>query len=157
MDKQEVVGRRTAARRRLLAAIAGRDEQAMTTLEVCGRWTVKAVLAHVSGWSRWDLETISALRAGEPADLSALDDIDGFNDRLVAERSNWTVAQILDEMQQVEAAMNRLIDDLPAESLSVPAPLTCRYWDTLADWLLIAWWHEEEHAAEFEAWQAQAG
>jgi hypothetical protein len=153
MNREEIIGRRAAARRRLLAAVEGWDEEAMTTAGVCGRWTALEVLAHVSGWARWDLETISALLAGEEADLSVLDDLDGFNDRLVAERSGWTVAHVLDEMAEVEAATNRFIAGLPEESLLGPAPFVCRYWQTLADWLLVAWEHEEEHAAELEACQ----
>jgi hypothetical protein len=155
MDKAEVLRRRTTARRRLLAAVDGLDEDVLTRAKVCGHWSFEEVLAHLSGWSRWDFETISALQAGESADLSPLDDIDGFNDRVVAERSGWTVRQILDEMKEVEAAMNRLIADQPEASLSAPAPHICRYWNTLADWLLVASWHEEEHAAELEAWQTQ--
>jgi hypothetical protein len=157
MDKQEILKRRTAARRRLLSALEGWDEKSMMTVAVCGRWTVQEVLAHVSGWARWDLETISALLGGEDAELSILDDVDGFNDRLVAERSGWTVAHILDEMAEVEAATNRLIADLPEESLLGPAPFVCRYWQTLAEWLLVAWEHEEEHAAELEAWWRGGG
>jgi hypothetical protein len=153
MDKAEVLRRRATARRRLLAALDGFDEDSLTRDKVCGHWTVEEVLAHVSGWSRWDFETITALRAGESADLSPLDDIDRFNDQVVTERSGWTVGQILDEMKEVKAAMNRLIADLPEETIAAPAPHICQYWETLADWLLVASWHEEEHAAELEAWQ----
>jgi hypothetical protein len=116
MDREEILSRRAAASARQLAVFDGWDEETMTTAAVCGPWTAFDLLAHVCGWARWDLETISALLAGEDTDLSVLDDVDGFNDRLVTERRGWTVAQVLDEMAQVEAATNRFIGALPEES-----------------------------------------
>jgi hypothetical protein len=157
MSREEIIGRRVAARRRLLAAVEGCDEETMTTARVCGRWTARDVLAHVSGWARWDLETIRALLAGEDAELAVLDDVDGFNDRLVTERGGWSVERVLEEMEEIEAATNQFIADLPEERLLGSAPFVCQYWRTLADWLLVAWEHEEEHAAELETWRASKG
>jgi len=83
------------AREELLAAIEGLSETEMTMLPVAGVWTIKDILAHISGWAAWDLAGIGTILAGERPDFSAIQDVDTFNGRLVAERSTWSLDQVL--------------------------------------------------------------
>ncbi len=95
MDKREMLEHLIRAREELLAAIEGLSETEMTMLPVAGVWTIKDILAHISGWAAWDLAGIGNILAGERPDFSAIQDVDTFNGRLVAERSTWSLDQVL--------------------------------------------------------------
>ena len=95
MDKREMLEHLIRAREELLAAIEGLSETEMTMLPVAGVWTIKDILAHISGWAAWDLAGIGTILAGERPDFSAIQDVDTFNGRLVAERSTWSLDQVL--------------------------------------------------------------
>ena len=100
MDKREMLEHLIRAREELLAAIEGLSETEMTMLPVAGVWTIKDILAHISGWTAWDLAGIGTILAGERPDFSAIQDVDTFNGRLVAERSTWSLDQVLAEMEE---------------------------------------------------------
>jgi len=100
VDKREMLEHLTGAREELLAAIEGLSETEMTMLPVAGVWTIKDILAHIGGWAAWDLAGIRTILAGERPDFSAIQDVDTFNGRLVAERSTWSLDQVLAEMEE---------------------------------------------------------
>lgn len=155
MDKQGVLEHLAEARAALLAAIGGLAEADMTALPVAGEWTIKDILAHVSGWAAWDLAGVEGVLAGEPPDFfSAIQDVDTFNARLVAERREWTLGRVLAEMADTHAALRELLATMPDEDVFRIGRFQGPYWDNLGGWLQVAWEHEEEHAAQIRAWRA---
>ncbi|MBM4431275.1 MAG: ClbS/DfsB family four-helix bundle protein [Chloroflexi bacterium] len=157
MDKRLVLNRLAGARAHLLVAVEGLSQIQMTALSISGFWTLREVLAHIGGWAAWDLRTIRAIQQGEHPDLSAIQEVDGFNARLVSERSQWSLEQILAEMAEAHAATQQLVDGLSDQELFGVGPFGGPYWDTLAEWLQIAWEHEEEHAVQIVTWRAHWG
>jgi hypothetical protein len=156
MDKQGVLEHLVEARAALLAAIDGLGEAEMTALPVAGDWTIKDILAHVSGWAAWDLAGVRGVLAGEPPDFSAIEDVDAFNARLVAERCKWTLGRILAEMADAHAALEGLLASAPDEDVFRVGLFQGPYWDNLAGWLQVAWEHEEEHATQIRTWRQGA-
>jgi len=157
MDKQGVLEHLAEARAALLAAIGGLAEADMTALPVAGEWTIKDILAHVSGWAAWDLAGVKGVLAGQHPDFSAIQDVDTFNARLVAERREWTLGRILAEMADAHAALQGLLASIPDEDVFRVGPFQGPYWDHLAGWLQVAWEHEEEHATQIRAWRQGTG
>jgi len=155
VDRQEVLNHLVSARARLLAAIEGLSETEMTTLPISGVWTLRQVLAHIDGWAVWDLEAIRAIQQGSSPDLSAIQDVDVFNNCLVAQRKEWSVDRILAEMQETLTAMQELVRSMSDQHLFDAGPFRGPYWENLAEWLQVAWEHEEEHAAQIQAWRGQ--
>lgn len=150
MHRDSVLSQLSAARAQLLAAIEGLSEADMTTLPALGAWTLRDVLAHISGWAAWDLQTIREMQYGEHPDLTVIRNVDAFNNRLVAERAQWSVARILGEMEETHAALQELLRGMSDEDLFRVGAFRGPYWDNLAEWLRVAWEHEEEHAREIE-------
>jgi len=101
----------------------------------------------------WDQTGIQSALAGECPDFSAIQDVDAFNARLVAERSARSLDQILAEMQETQTASQELLADIPEEVLFRIGPFQGPYWDTLAGWLQIAWEHELAHTAQIRTWR----
>jgi len=157
VDKREMLEHLIRAREELLAAIEGLSETEMTMLPVAGVWTIKDILAHISGWAAWDLAGIGTILAGERPDFSAIQDVDTFNGRLVAERSTWSLDQVLAEMRDTQVALQRLLTGMPDGDLFRTGLFQGPYWDNLADWLQVAWEHEEEHAVQIRTWRATCG
>jgi len=153
MDKGLLLERLTRARADLLAAIDGLDGMQMTTLPVAGAWTIKDILAHLSGWSAWDLSAIEGILAGRHRDFSSVQDVDSFNAQLVAERRDWAVDEILAEMRDIRSALHELLARMPGEELFRAGPFEGPYWESLAGLLRVAWEHEEEHAEHIRAWR----
>lgn len=157
VDKRELLERLDGARAELLSAIEGLGEREMSTLSVARVWTIRDILAHIGGWAVWDLAGIRSVLAGVRPDCSAIQDVDAFNARLVAERGTWSLEQIMAEMRDTRAALQQLLDRLSDEDLSRTGPFQGPYWDHLAGWLQVAWEHEQEHAAQIRAWRATRG
>jgi hypothetical protein len=157
MNKQEVLEHLTGARAELMAAIEGLSETEMTTLLLTGVWTVQDILAHICGWAAWDLAAMKGVLAGEAPDFSTIQDVDTFNARLVAERSGWSLEQILAKMRDTQAALQELLARMSDKDLFRNELFQGPYWDNLAGWLQVAWEHEEEHAVQIRAWRATHG
>jgi hypothetical protein len=153
MDRHTVLVRQDAARADLLTAIAGLDEATMASLPVVGNWTIKEVLAHIAGWAVWDLAAIRQVQAGEQPDFAALQDVTSFNARHVEERRNWTVTEILDEMDATRTALEELLMAIPEEDIFRVGQFRGPHWENLAGWLRVAREHEEEHAVQLRAWR----
>lgn len=154
MDKQSVLEHLAGVRAALLTAVEGLSEAEMTTLPVAGVWTIKDILAHISGWAAWDLAGIRSILAGERPDFSEIQEVDTFNARLVAERDAWPLDQILAEMRDTQTALQELLANMPDEDLFRVGPFQGPYWDNLAGWLQVTWEHEEEHVAQIRGWRA---
>ena len=155
MDKQVVLNHLTRARARLLAAIEGLNETEMCTVPLSGAWTPREVLAHISGWAVWDLEAIRAIQRGRSPDLSVIQNVDVFNDWLVAQRAGWSVDRILAEMEDAQTAIQELVGSMSEQQLLDVGPFQGPYWQNLVEWLGVAWNHEEEHAGQIQAWREQ--
>ena len=157
MDRDTVLSSLTRARNRLLAAIYGLAQEDMTTHLVCGEWTIREVLAHIAGWAAWDFGAIKDIKEGTLADLSVILDVDPFNQGLVAERSGRSTEQILDELSELQDATQQLLGEMPKGDILTSDRYRGPFWNSLAEWLQVAWEHEEEHAAQIESWRDRRG
>jgi uncharacterized damage-inducible protein DinB len=146
-----------STRAQLLAAIEGLSATQLTTQPVLGTWSLREVLAHISGWAKWDLEAITAIQQGQCPDLSVIQDEDAFNNRLVAERRQWSPGNILAELEDTQVCMQELVGSLSDRNLFVDQAFRGPYWENLAEWLQVAWEHEEEHTAQILIWREQWG
>jgi hypothetical protein len=112
-----------------LAAIDGIPEERMTEPGVVGEWSVKDALAHVAYWDDPDLPDSGG-------------DWQPINERVAAERANWSLAETrrnLEETHERMLAALRARPDIDPEQVR-------------GDWE-----HYDEHAAEIRAWRAQQG
>jgi hypothetical protein len=64
VNRQQVLNRFTEVRASLLSAIKGLSEEEMTGLPVADAWTLRDILAHIGGWTTWDLAAIREALAG---------------------------------------------------------------------------------------------
>jgi hypothetical protein len=153
MDKRALQRHLTNARSELLDTIKDLSETEMTDLPVAGAWTIRDILAHISGWAAWDLSSIEGLQDGKHPDLSVIRDIDAFNRNLVTTRKTWSMGNILAEMTATQSALHAIMADMLEVDIFRNSLFRGPYWGSLAEWLQIACAHEEEHAAQIRAWR----
>ena len=84
---------------------------------VNGDWSMKDIIAHLTGWQPWLISRIQAAQRGEveppppwPADIQTDDDINAWIYKSYHERS---VQEVLDETYQVHQQLLAIIESLP--------------------------------------------
>src|SRR5512137_1710422 len=91
-----------------------------TSREIYPGWTIRHVLAHMSGW---DDASIDALRMHE-LDLSpsipAIQSLDRYNEFSVISRKNLTYDQILKEWRLTRTILCEIIEGLPEDKFLEP-------------------------------------
>ena len=106
----------SSARSKLLATVEGLDEAAWDWQPGDGRWTVRLTLAHV-GSAHWShLDVARSVVAGKTVNLPGFE-LDEWNEARVAERANWSPAQILADLQAAQEATFTFMTTLDAEDL----------------------------------------
>jgi hypothetical protein len=84
---------------------------------VAGQWSMKDIIAHLTGWNRWLVARLQAAQRGEreplppwPAQLQAEDDINAW---IYESNRRRSVREVLDECQQVFHQLLAVIESLP--------------------------------------------
>jgi uncharacterized damage-inducible protein DinB len=146
--KSVLLARLGAGREQLLTQLTGLDESAFAD-EVIGDWTLKDLLAHISGWDRWELQSAQHVLNGQTPDLTPARGVDGYNAQVVAAWRNCATAELLDELHAARAEWVAILDELPLRAFDTAQTDS---WN-VAQQVRIEWQHDAEHAAQIAAWR----
>ncbi len=111
-------------------------------------WTVREILAHLSGWDDASIGFIRALLAGEVPPTPAARGIDVYNAETVATREGLDYDHIYREYIATRGALLDLIRKMPEEKISEKSILPWGGEGSLIDIINIFGPHEEEHAED---------
>ena len=123
--------------------------------EVCGVWSTKQVVGHLTGWALY-LEEFLAPHAGLEGTTVYLDDFrqlgeDGYNAKHGTPAADQSVAQVRAAYDDVWSRLLRLATQVTAERWRQTGTLS---WDpdgSLEDFVVYAYYgHHTEHAAQIE-------
>lgn len=106
-------------RRHFLDSLGGLLEEDMVTLEVCGHWTVRDVMAHILSWDEEAYRTAEHWTGDRPWQDEALYD-DEWNEAQVAFRSRLTVIDLADGLATYHRRWLRLFDQASDLDLTLP-------------------------------------
>jgi hypothetical protein len=85
---------------------------------VCGDWSPKDVVAHLTGWNYEAVRHYCAFQAGAtPAAANSENAIDAYNARFVTERSHLTWEQALQALEDSLIEFEKAVDKLPPEEI----------------------------------------
>lgn len=126
---------------------------------VCGQWSVKDFVGHMSGWQRRLLAHMEAAQRGEPEPAppwpAHLEDEDDINAWIYESNRGRTVAEVLEDSENVLQAYQAFIEGLP-EDVQIEAPWRVV---TLGDTRFPAGeffdHFHDDHEAEIRAWMAR--
>ena len=131
-------------------AIAGLDEGRMGEVWL-GTWSVRDIVAHISGWHRELEPALLRMSRGErpiPEGVS-YDDVDAWNGRFADAKKSAATADILKELDASHVAFMRAAAAVPDERY-VPGKTAYKLVD------LNSRHHYHEHRGQIEAWRKSA-
>jgi hypothetical protein len=133
-------------------------EAHMTQPEVAGGWSIKDIVAHLTGWRR---RTVLRLRAALdpmvdmtppwPAELNGDDDVDEINDWIYKTNRDRPLADVLNDSREVFQQLVAAIDALSDEQLNDPQRFPWLEGERLTGSFLFGHFHEE-HEPDMHTW-----
>ena len=143
-DNERLIQQLDEARAELHVLLQGID----TGIEFSPAWTIKEVLAHITGWDEVVIASLRAHLAGEGFGPPAVEDIDETNARLGAAREALSYDQLVEEWQELREYLRTLIREMPQEKLEQQILFPWGQRCTTAEVVAIFVHHEREHAGE---------
>ena len=143
--------------RNLQHEVAGLTDEQLREPGVIDDWSVKDILAHISGWERMFTGWMDALLRGEQPDRpDAIDEawLDATNARLYEESRRRSLEEVRIEAAEWHAAIIALIERMPEEDLFDPHRFPFTGGGPVAPWVRgNADEHYDEHRAQIAAWK----
>src|SRR5690242_7556358 len=138
----------TALQERFAAAFASfldtcahLDPGLYETGAVDGQWSLRDVVAHLTGWDHEATERFWRFLAGPTEDTTY--DNDEFNARSVAARQHFSYQQAVKELRSVHHGLEEAIAAVQPEDLETES--------RFAAWLEVLSTHYEEHSAQLKS------
>ena len=111
-------------------------------------WTVREIIAHLSGWDDATIAYIRSIVAGQEPATPAARGIDVYNDETVATREGLDYDHIYREYIETRRILLDLIRGMPEEKVTQRFILPWGDEGNLVDMIDIFAPHEEEHAGD---------
>jgi hypothetical protein len=157
--KAELIAITEESYRNLQHEVAGLTDDEMRTPHAPDGWSVKDVLAHISGWERMFTGWMDALLRGEKPDRpDSIDEawLDATNARLYEESRHRSPEEVRIEGAEWHAAIIALIERMSEADLFDPQRFPYTGGDPVAPWVRgNADEHYDEHRAQISAWKAE--
>jgi uncharacterized protein (TIGR03083 family) len=138
-----------AAHRELLAAVDSVADDAWDEPSPDAGWTYRDVLAHVaSNELRVHARLRSVFGQTDEAELRAINDIDGWNQREVETRRGRSVPDLVDELATHRRETLRLLAGFRPEHLSTPITMADASTCNVLEYIEMFTHHVSEHAGQ---------
>ncbi len=141
-----------------LALLAEIGLQRMDRPGVAGDWSIKDIVAHLTGWRRRTVDRLEAVQRGEPqpppswpAELQTDDEINGWIYRTHKDQS---VREVLDESDAVFRQMVAAIEGIPEATLANAGQFPWMEGQPFSAAAFFGHFHEE-HEADMRSWLAR--
>ena len=117
MKTEQVLQRLAAAWSDFEDSCTGLSEAELLTPGVTGRWSVRDIIAHVTWWEEEALQHLPLIRAGgrPPRYSVKYGGIDAFNALMTERRRHLTLAEVLQQHDDVHARLIDYVRDAPEE------------------------------------------
>jgi hypothetical protein len=146
-DIQKIKDRLVATRIKLLSTVDGLDEARWNWQPGDGRWSARLTLAHV-GSAHWShLEVARRAVAGQTLHLPGFE-LDAWNNARAAERADWSVAQVLGDLESAQRATFAFMDGLEDSQLEIPGTHPALGEVTVGQVLRVIGLHDNLHRRE---------
>lgn len=143
--RDELVARLERSRAMMIACLDEIDRNR----KIYPLWTVREILAHLSGWDDATIAFIrTILEGGQPGLTLAAQGIDVYNAETVSTREGLSYDHIYREYLETRRALLDLIRQMPEERITQEYVLPWGGYGTLVDMVNIFAPHEEQHAED---------
>ena len=132
-------------------AMHGLNEEHLTEVWL-GAWSIRDIIAHISGWQREMIPALERLAQGQkpiPAGVS-YDDVDAWNAKFAAAKRDIEVTEVLLELDRSHELFMHAAAQVPDD----------RFVPERTAWKIVeqnSAQHYKEHAEEIRAWRESRG
>lgn len=116
--------------------------------EICPGWTIKEVLAHISGWDAVGTSSVRAHLAGEQPPPLEVRGIDTYNAYVVAGSETLTYEEVVEDWRRARRQLVKALEDAPLEKLRDRIEFPWGERGNISRLVSILVEHEREHALE---------
>src|SRR5688572_24194750 len=137
-------------------ALEGLPQDAYLRPGVCGMWSVKDVLAHLTIWYSELITALSRLHPKRVPQIVEMEDIEGFNEEQYRANVRRSLDVILEDFEGVHKHLIKMIESMDEDHLTNARRFTWMEGEPL--WYLVAengFWHEKEHADDIKRWREE--
>ena len=132
-------------------------EANMTQPEVAGGWSIKDIVAHITGWRRRTVRRLQAILNHEPDFTppwpSELQEVDEINAWIYASNRDRPLADVLSDSREVFQQLVHAIDAFSDDVLQHPLLTEWLEGVPISGKLFFSHFHEE-HESDMRAWLA---
>ena len=132
------------AHEKMRAVLADVDIQ----MEIYSHWTIKQVLAHITGWDDVSIASLRSHITGDEPDAQAARGINLYNAQSVETREPLSYDQVVKEWELARRQLEAIINEMPPEKFKEPLLFAWGQTGTIAQLVAIFARHEEGHAEE---------
>ena len=120
--------------------------------EIYPGWTIKELLAHMTGWDDATIDSLRAHVIGRPPSVPAIRSLDEYNKLTVSTRKDLDYERVLKEWRLTRQVLRTIIDQMPDDKFF--EPLVVPWGDKATVTYLVDMFrnHEEEHALDVAKW-----
>jgi DinB superfamily len=120
--------------------------------EIYPGWSIKELLAHMTGWDDATIDSLRAHVIGRPPSVATIHSLDTYNAGTVSSRNNLNYDQILKEWRLTRQVLRTLIEQMPEEKFFEPLSVPWGGKATVTYLVDMFREHEEEHANDLKEW-----
>jgi uncharacterized damage-inducible protein DinB len=141
-----------ATRKEFLSLLDLIPAEERTSRPVCGVWSLKDLVGHLTDWERVGIDGLCQLADGETPEFAyTIPDFDSFNNANAAVRADQPWADVWADFVKTRQDFTDLFAQMPEAALTrlVPTP----WGSTIPGYLWVVVWsgHEHEHAIDVRA------
>jgi hypothetical protein len=122
------------------------------TLEIYPGWTIKEMLAHMTGWDDATIDSLRAHVVDRPPSVPAIRSLDEYNALTVSSRKDLEYDQVLKEWRLTRQILRTIIDQMPTVKFLQPLVVPWEEKTTVAFLVEMFRDHEEEHVHDIVEW-----
>lgn len=158
MSKQALLDGLQAENQHWVALLSQIGEAHMADPGVAGDWSLKDIIAHLTGWRKRTVARLQAVQRGDPEPPAPwpahLQNDDEINAWIYERNRHLSVQEVLADSAETFQQLVRAIAELPEADLTDPHRFTWTEGEVLSAAALFGHFHEE-HEPDIRAWLAQ--
>jgi hypothetical protein len=148
MSKENILNRLEENWQVLLQAVTGLSEKELMEPGVCGHWSVRDIMGHVSTWEEEAMQNIPLILQGEPTPrYSSSGGIEAFNDRAQVDKKEYTLSRVKRDFHGAHQRFISYLSSLPEAFFNNNPRFVKRI-------RLDGYNHYTEHAAQIGKWRS---
>ena len=120
--------------------------------EIYPGWSIKDMLAHMTGWDDATIDSLRAYIIERPLSLLTIHSLDEYNTLTVSSRKDLDYEHILNEWRHTRQVLRTIIEQLPEDKFIKPVIVPWGEEVTVTYLLEMFHDHEEEHIRDILTW-----